>query len=81
MKMKNKTTEKHGNLMRDLAYAGLEQVFSSEWIKLNPIDQDKVALDALDHCVDLREFRNNIGKGNLQSYAKCINYNQKQKTK
>jgi len=72
MKEKNKLTEKHGNLMRDLAYAGLEQVFSSEWIKLNPIDQDKIALDALDNCPDLREYRNNIGIGNLQSYANCI---------
>tara|TARA_R100000656_G_scaffold111326_1_gene83321 strand:+ start:593 stop:814 length:222 start_codon:yes stop_codon:yes gene_type:complete len=73
MKEKNKLTEKHGNLMRGLAYAGLEQVFSSEWIKLNSIDQDKIALDALDNCPDLREFRDLIGTGNLQSYANCIN--------
>ena len=71
--MKNKLTEKHGIVMRGFAYAGLEQVFNIEWIKLNSINKDKVALDALDNCPDLREFRELIGEGNLQSYANCIN--------
>ena len=68
-------TGAYGAIMAGLADNALESAFSVEWIKLER-GRDAVMLDLLDASeaegLTVSEYRNRIGRGNLQAYADTL---------
>jgi hypothetical protein len=51
----------------------LEFCFADEWYRLRDDHKKLIASDFIDNDLDdLIEYRSNIGKGNLASYARCL---------
>ena len=68
-------------MMRGLAYAALESAFGPEWIILNSDQQELIAIDAMEaaeaYDSTVRQYRDNIGIGNLASYVECLEIQQR----
>jgi hypothetical protein len=54
----------------------LEQIFGAEWRALSDYDRSAIlhdALEAAEQGYSAQEYKSNIGAGNLQAYADCLN--------
>lgn len=73
--MERSATAVHGAVLVGLADAALEYAFGAEWINLER-GRNAVLLDFLDASdeqgMTATEYRDNIYRGNLQSYADCL---------
>lgn len=72
--MIERTPEDHAQFSTDMARIALHQVFGAEWEALSLSDRALIIRDCTEEggVQDFVEYRDNIGTGNLQSYAEVM---------